>query len=485
MYSNVAIFNRDVQMQPTYEELFAQNQILIQHIKEALLENQQLKVEINELKKKVRDLEEKLNTNSSNSSKPSSQDPYRKPKRKKNSGKPQGAQFGHKGHARKMIPLDQVSMVHDLKPTNCPHCKGANFNDAIVCTDIRQVVELPDVPPQVTQYNIHTCCCGHCGKHVKADIPNEAKYGFGPRLMGLVTTLTGEFRLSKRQVTALMGKFGIKVCSGSVCKIHERASKILETPYEDIRQYTLAQEKLNGDETSWKTLSQRRWMWVGAGCDSVFFKIKTSRSSQAFQEVFGNFKGTLTTDRYKAYNAHEGKQQLCWSHADRDFQKISERGGIDEAIGEELKKCADDLFRIWNEFKGGLFSRTVLIERFEEGIIEDVKVLLKAGAMHEETHSKTKATCVDFFDKFDSLWVFLYEEGVEPTNNRAERVLRHGVILRKLSYGSQSETGQVFIERILTITGTLKERAKNTLEYLTKSFKAYIEGLPAPPILEY
>lgn len=472
-------------MLPIYEELFAQNQILIQQLKEVLLENQQLKSEINELKKKVRDLEEKLNTNSSNSSKPSSQDPYKKPKRQKPSGKSQGGQPGHKGHARKMIPLDQVSAVHDLRPTDCPNCKGTNFDDIVVSTDIRQVTELPEAPPQVTQYNVHTCRCGHCGQHVKAEIPNEAKYGFGPRLMGLVTTLTGEFRLSKRQVTALMGKFGIRVCSGSVCKIHERASKILETPYEDIRQHTLAQKKLNGDETSWKTLSQRRWMWVGVGHDSVFFKIKTSRSSQAFQEVFGNFKGTLTTDRYKAYNAHEGKQQLCWSHADRDFQKISERGGMDEAFGEELKKCADDVFQKWNEFQEGLFSREVLIEHFEKEIMEDVKVLLKAGAVHEETHSKTKATCLDFFDKFNSLWVFLYEEGVEPTNNRAERSLRHGVILRKLSYGSQSERGQIFVERILTVAGTLKERAKNTLDYLTACFRLYIKGLPAPPILEY
>jgi len=472
-------------MQPTYAELFAQNQVLIQQLKDALLENQQLRVEINELKKKVSDLEEKLNTNSSNSSKPSSQDPYRKPKKNKPSGKSRGAQPGHKGHARQMASTDQVGVIHDLKPTACPNCKSSNFDDQIVSTDVRQVVELPEAPPQITQYNIHTCRCGRCGKHVKADIPNEAQYGFGPRLMGLITSLTGEFRLSKRQVTALMAKFGVKVCSGSVCKIHERASQILAVPYEDIRQYTLNQKGLNGDETSWKTLAQRRWMWVGVSQDSVFFKIKSSRSSKAFKEVFGNFNGILTTDRYGAYNAHEGRQQLCWSHADRDFQKISERGGINESIGEELKRCADELFRAWNEFKEGLFSREELIGLFEKGIMEDVKVLLKVGAAHEETHSKTKATCLDFFNKFDSLWVFIYEEGVEPTNNKAERSLRHGVILRKLTYGSQSEKGQVFVERILTVAGTLKERAKNTLGYLTACFKSYIEGSPAPPILEY
>ncbi len=154
-----------------------------------MLENQQLKVEINELKEKVRNLEEKLNTNSSNSSKPSSQDPYRKPKRQKPSGKSQGAQPGHKGHTRELASADQVDVIHELNPTDCPNCKSSNF-DEIISTDVRQVIELPEAPPQITQYNIHTCRCGRCGKHVKAEIPNEAQYGFGPRLMGLITSLS-------------------------------------------------------------------------------------------------------------------------------------------------------------------------------------------------------------------------------------------------------------------------------------------------------
>ncbi len=344
-------------------------------------------------------------------------------------------------------------------------------------------MELPEAPPDVTQYNIHTCRCNCCGKHVKADIPNEAQYGFGPRLMGLVTSLSGEFRLSKHQVTALMGKIGIRICSGSVCKIHARASQILKEPYEEIKMHTLQQKHLNADETSWKTLSKKRWIWVGSCENSVFFEIKASRSAQAFHEVFGSFKGGLTTDRYNAYNSHEGPRQFCWSHADRDFEKIAGREGFDKWVGEQLLKCKVTVFSLWHSFKDGEITRNELISKIEAGPKEDLKTLLKAGTAHEDCQNKTKSTCSDFFHRFDKLWVFVYTENVEPTNNAAEQRLRHGVIWRKLSHGSQSEVGERFVERVMTVAMTLKLLSQNSFEYFTKCFKAFIKGGHSPPVL--
>ena len=463
-------------MIPTYEELSAQNQILAQQLKKALAEIQILKAEIKELK-------EKLNTNSSNSSKPPSQDPFRNPKKNKSSGRRQGAQKGHKGHRRQLIPIEQVQTLHDLKPDICPNCQSNSFESEIIGTEVRQVVELPEAPPDVTQYNIHTCRCNTCGKHVKADIPNEAQYGFGPRMMGLVTSLSGEFRLSKRQVTALMGKIGIQICSGSVCKIHARASQILKYPYEEIKMHTLRQKHLNADETSWKTLTKKRWIWVGSCEYCVFFEIKASRSSQAFRDVFGSFQGGLTTDRYNAYNSHEGQRQLCWSHADRDFEKIASREGFDKWVGEQLLQCKITIFSLWHSFKDGDITRSELIRKIEEGPKGELKTLLKAGAAHEDCMNKTKATCIDFFNRFDMLWVFVYSENVEPTNNAAEQRLRHGVIWRKLSYGSQSEVGERFVERVMTVAMTLKLLSQNSFEYFTKCFEALIRGGHSPPVL--
>lgn len=456
-------------MQPTYEELF-------QQLKEAL-------DEIQTLKAKIKELEDKLNTNSSNSSQPPSQDPFRKTKGKMNkTGRKQGAQPGHSGHQRTLYPADQVQTIHDLKPSVCPNCLSNAFHNETVSTEVRQTLELPNAPPEVTQYNIHTCACTCCGKHVKADIPPEARYGFGPRLMGFVTSLSGEFRLSKRQVVALVGKIGIRICSGSVCKIHARAGEILKAPYEEIKQHTMRQGELNLDETSWKTLSEKRWNWIGRGPDSMFFAITKSRSTQAFKDVFGHYKGCITTDRYGAYNSHEGQQQLCWSHGDRDFEKIAGREGIDKWIGERLLECKTAVFDLWHQFKDGQINRCDLIKQIESGLKEDMKIILKAGAAHEDCCNKTKATCADFFNRFDALWVFVYRENVEPTNNAAEQGLRHGVIWRKLCYGSQSEVGERFVERVMTVAMTLKLRAKNSFDYFTECFREYIRGRLSPPI---
>lgn len=462
-------------MQVTYDELLLLNA-------ELRVQNAQLQAQIEILQAEIRDLKEKLNTNSSNSSKPPSQDPYRASIQKKKTGKKQGAQPGHRGHPRRLYPLEQVQSVHDVRPLECSNCKSHGFDDQIVSSEIRQVVELPEIPPEVIQYNIHTCRCSSCGKHIRANIPPEAQYGFGPRLMGLVTSLGGEFRLSKRQVTALLGKIGIRICSGSVCKIHERASEILCQPYNEIREYTLRKKHLNADETSWKTLNQKKWVWIGHGDDSVFFSIKPSRSSQAFREVFGEFKGGLTTDRFGAYNSHQGVQQLCWSHADRDFEKIASRDSIDKFIGANLLECKKVVFDLWHQFKTGQIDRSILIQRIETGPKEQLKLFFKVGAAHENCQSNTRATCIDFYNRFESLWIFVYKEGVEPTNNLAERGLRGIVIKRKLCYGSQSEHGERFVERVMTVAMTLQMQAVNSFHYFTECFKCFVYKAQAPPI---
>lgn len=435
-----------------------------------------------ELEKKVKELEDKLNTNSSNSSKPPSQDPFRTSKKKTPTGKPKGGQKGHKGHQRSLIPIEEVNQVLDLKPSSCPGCQGNQFDSEIISTEVRQVVELPEMPPEVTQYNISTCKCSSCGKHVRAYIPKEALFGFGPRLMAFTTLLSGEFRLSKRNVVALMGKIGIRMSSGSVCKIQARAAAILEAPYEEIKKDTLANNELNADESPWKTFNKTKWIWIGAAKNSVFFKIHRRRSSEAFMEIFRGFNGILTTDRFGAYNPHEGKKQVCLAHADRDFEKISSRGDPDKWIGEKLKACLKEIFSLWHQFRNKEFDRLSLIQKFEEGLKEEIRLFLKLGAVGNGCCNKTQATCFDFYDRFESLWTFIYVKGVEPTNNEAERGLRHAVIWRKLSFGTQSEIGERFVERIMTVAQTLKKRAHNSFNYLTDCFRNFIYGAQAPPL---
>ena len=433
------------------------------------------------LETEVKRLREQLDTNSKNSSKPPSQDPFRSKRSSKPSGRKQGAQPGHPGHSRALVPPDQVVKMIDLFPLSCPNCAGTNLDPEAISTECRQVVELPEFKPDVTQYNIHTCRCEKCGKHVRADIPIEAERGFGPRLMGFLTMLAGEGPLSKRKVCSITGYLGVKISLGGLCNIHKLAAALLEKPFEEIKDVVLSAEDMNGDETGWFLRAKRCWVWTGASPNATFFQIDPSRSQEAFKRVFGGFENTLTTDRYGAYNLYEGAKQTCLAHILRDFTKMSERSSADGSIGRILLGELQETFGHWKRFKNSELTR-IELQKTTQQHIENIKDALSVGASAEQIGNKSQALCCDLLNRFSTLWTFLEQEGVEPTNNLAERGLRPFVIARKLSNGSQSEWGIKFSERIMTVVCTLKQRAENVFEYLTRVFYARLEKGPAPPV---
>ena len=444
-------------------------------------ENEQLCQEKNRLKIRVEELEEQLKTNSKNSSKPPSQDPYRKSRSRKKSERKQGGQPGSKGAFRKRFSKECVTEVVEINPTSCPCCKGKAFDPSPLRTEIRQVADLPDIKLSVTEYHINTCKCAQCGENAKGEVPIEAKGSFGPKVMGFLTLLSGEYGLSKRKIANLLGHLNLKISLGTICKLHHIAGEILAEAYERIKEVTLNQSCINADETSWRTKGKRKWLWIATTKGSAYYKIDGSRSGEAFSRIIGEkFKGTLTTDRYGAYNNHIGKRQLCLGHIGRDIEKIIDRKNIDSEIGKGLKETFSELFRLWNGFKSGDLTRRELIEGTEAFCKKRAWALLRLGAMGKGLRSKTRGTCKNLLKSFDGLWVYLYEEGVEPTNNLAEQDVRQGVIWRKISSGTQSEAGERFVERILTVGMTLKKQSKSVLGFLVESFQSYIRAGPMP-----
>lgn len=431
------------------------------------------------LKEEVRALQEKLNTNCSNSSKPPSQDPFKAKRKTSPSGKQRGGQPGHPGHKRRLYPEAELTTNIDIKPTMCSHCQSTQFDATPASIEVRQVVELPPIHAEVSQYNIYTCCCSRCGKHVRAEMPPEAQGGFGPRLMGFLTLLSGECHLTKRKICALAAHLGIRISLGALCKIHHLASEILEHPYEAIKKSVLQGAHVNGDETGWRTCNQRRWLWIGVGKAATFFSIDPSRSQEAFNRIFDGFQNTLTSDRYGAYNTHMGNKQTCLAHLDRDIEKVKAREGLDGGIGKILSHELTQVFTIWREIKEGGQTRKVLQERMQIHV-QNIESALKVGASADGITKKTSRFCHNILSRFESLWTFLYEEEVEPTNNRAERGLRPAVIMRKLSGGNQSEWGERFTERVFTVVCTLKQQSQNILDYFNRAFHAHIRASPIP-----
>lgn len=145
-----------------------------------------------------------------------------------------------------------------------------------------------------------------------------------------------------------------------------------------------------------------------------------------------------------------------------------------------MKECADEVFLYWRHFQDGLLSRRELKAYMEVFVIPPTKALFLLGSQGNGCSSKTRGTCTKLVMQFDYLWTFLSYEDVEPTNNLAERDLRPSVIQRKLSYGTQSDAGDAFVERILSVVVTFKKQSKNIFEYLTSCFRAHIRDAPIP-----
>lgn len=231
-----------------------------------------------------------------------------------------------------------------------------------------------------------------------------------------------------------------------------------------------------------------KWLWVNSTRDVTTFEVLAARSAEAARQVISaEAQGVITTDRYRAYNWLPGRRrQVCWAHLQRDFQAMVERGGESEEIGQALLKQSRRLFSLWHRARDGDLSRGRLAALMKS-VRRKVKKLLQAGAGCGQ--KKTRRTCANILAVECSLWTFLRVEGVEPTNNAAERALRRAVLWRRKSFGTQSAEGSRFVGRVLTAVASLRQQGRDVLEYLAGVCRATLngearEGLVPQPLLK-
>jgi transposase len=433
------------------------------------------------LEEQVADLTARLGQNSSNSSKPPSSDGpqvKRQPPRQP-SGRPRGGQPGHQLHRRPLLPAD---VTHTLKPSACGACGHKLHGD-----DPRpwrhQVLELPVLRPDVTEYQLHSLNCANCGATTCAELPAGVPRGQqGPRLQGLVALLGGVYRLSKRPISNLLADvFGIPLCTGAVCKLERQTARVLEPVVGKLRAYVRGRP-INMDETGWREGRQRAWLWVAATTFVTIFHIASSRSSAVVRHLLGpGFHWVLTSDRFSAYQfLASGQRQICWAHLRRDFQAMIDRGGQGKWIGEQLLKESDAMFRAWYRIRDGTITRRTFQRkiRFIRNWVRRWLELGKVGGC-----AKTASVCAELLHLEPALWTFTQTSGVEPTNNAAERALRHAVIWRKTSQGTDSAGGSHFVANILSVAATCRQQGRNVLEFLHTCCQARLTGQRLPSLL--
>ena len=442
------------------------------------------------LSERVRRLEEQLAKNASNSSLPPSANPLQAPKPvvKKPSGKNAGAQPGHLPTLQRRLPSERLVQVIPLVPATgrrcgrqLPHEAGPDDPEP----SWHQVAELPPLAAHVTEYQGHARTCPACQTVTHAAIPAElCRHSFGPRLAATLAYLVGCHRVSRRGVEEIaQAVFDVPLSLGSICHLEEQMSQALAPAHAEAVDAVRAAKVKHADETSWSQAGKRRWLWLAATATVAAFVVHARRSLAGLQALLGEvIAGIVVSDRWSVYEVlPDGRRQLCWAHLIRDFRALAERTGTSRRIGENLLALSAVLFEYWPKVRDGTASREWFQREVLSAIRPDVASSLCRGL--RSRCAATRGTCRELLAWESSLWTFAFVEGVEPTNNHAERVLRGAVLWRKGSFGSSSEGGCRFVERILTVVQTLRLQSRPVLTYLYEALCAHREGLPTPKLL--
>lgn len=444
---------------------------------------------IQTLEQRIVELERRLGQNSSNSSIPPSANPPSAPPPvvKKPSTRTSGAQPGHPGHSRQRLPKERVNHVIALIPSHCEHCH-APLPQQSATTDPEpswhQVAELPRVLAVVTEFQGHARTCPCCSHVTRESIPAEIRgVSFGPRLAAALSYLSGCQHVSTRGLEEVIQTvLGVPISLGSVLALQQQMSQALIQPHQQLGQEVRAAAAKNVDETGWKQGKAKRWLWVAVAATAVYFLIHLRRSADALKTLLGEeVPGIITSDRWSAYHCVPlERRQLCWAHIKRDFQAMVDAGGEAAKIGENLLVMTGVLFESWYKVRDGTRKRRWLQRRIEELIRPEVQAMLRQGSRC--SHAPSAGTCAAILGLEEALWTFAYHEGVEPTNNAAERALRPAVLKRKKSFGNHSAAGCEYVARLLSVVQTLRRRSAAVLDYLTQALEAHRHGLPAPEL---
>jgi transposase len=462
-----------------------------------------------ELEQRVRELEARLGQDSSNSSKPPSSDPPSAPARapKAPTGRKPGGQPGHPGHARTRLPVERVKHFVNHVPGSCGRCHAPlPFEPRPHDPEPtwHQVAELPPVAAEVTEHRGHYRTCPCCGEVTHEPVPAGVRsHGFGPRLAALMSYLSGRCHDGRRLVEEFVEDvLGVPLSLGTVSAYEAEAAAALAPAHAQAAAAVAAAPNRNVDETGWGRDRQgvepggrgkARWLWVAASRAAAVFSVQPGRGREGLESVLGadpgGGPGVVTSDRLAAYAGLPLElRQVCWAHLRRDFTKWSQPGGHTAhamAVGAVGRDAAGEVLGLWRDFRQGEVGRAAMEEGMARLRRRVQETLRRGAALTDPRDAGAAAFCRNLLAIEPALWTFARPDvaEVEPTNNHAERCLRPAVLWRKNSFGSHSDAGCHFVERLLTAVTTLRLQGRSVLEFLHRAILAHRTGAPAPSLL--
>lgn len=436
------------------------------------------------LEKENAELRARLGKNSSNSHKPPSTDSPYKPKPGVKRGlRKVGGQPGHKGTTRAWLPPEKVDEHKVVRASGCtcgaPLVGVPAAKEGAWC---RQVVEIPAIQPRVTEFRFEYVRCACCGRLNAPAVPAEAATCTGPNLTALAATLVGEYHLSRDAAASLLGSvLNMPICAATVQSCCEQVSAGLQKATAEVDASLPSAAVVHMDETSWKVVKSLRWLWIAVSDQVTSFAIHARRGRQQLAVWFPSvFHGIVNCDRWRPYERF-GRRQLCWSHLERDLQAIIDAVGAGGPSATAALAGADTMFAAWGRFKDGFASRTEL-QRDTQTFRQQFMAFCVKGA-GQKRDRRWGALGRDLLRQWHAVFLFLDVEGVEPTNNTAERGLRSGVIWRRTTQGTRTEAGTTFVQRIMTAHANCKRQGRSVLEFLSETLMADREGLTPPSLM--
>jgi transposase len=447
-------------------------------------------VEANQrLEARVAELERRLSRSSRNSSLPPSQDPPSAPPRPRRpgSGRTPGGQPGHEGKHRRLLPPEQVDEIVEHWPERCHACAHVFAERELVDAAEpwrRQVAELPAIAVRVSEHRLHGVCCPECATATRAELPRELpRSAFGPRLQAAVVTLAVRHRVSRRDTTELARElFGVELATGSVDAIVQRTGAALAAPHTRLEQQIKSAPVVNIDETGWKTAGGNRTLWAALTARTAVFRIAAGRHAFEARTLLGErFTGIVCSDRWRGYDYLDPtRRQLCWAHLLRDLTAHSEGMAEQKKFGDQGLRIARELFAAWASYQAD--ADRARLQAQTAPLQQELRQLLEHAARKSSRTKYHRQFAKNLLNRWPALWTFTHTDGVEPTNNHAERGLRGAVIYRKLSLGSQSDQGERTIERLLSASITCRLQKRALFAYLTDVLTASIGGDPIPAL---
>jgi transposase len=399
-----------------------------------------------------------------------------------------GGQSGHRGAGRALRPEDQIDEIVDHYPEACGGC-GRRFDSWQRRPAARfgrhQVAELPPISVIWTEHRTHQLRCGQCRARTSARLPDQVGgCAFGPSLQAAIVTLTARHRVSRRGIGELARDlFGITVSTGAIDAICQRASDALAGPHCQLQDWVLDQGAVHVDETGWRTRGQGRALWTATTPEATFLQIAEHCNREQFNALVGtDYPGIVISDRWNGFEHRDPHQrQVCWSHIDRDFRRHSEGLAEQKTFGEQGLELSRRVFAAWRAFKHDHHDRDQLATEIAP-IQTELRRLLDQASPKRRRNRWHRRFANNLLKVWPALWTFVTVPGVEPTNNPAERALRAPVIHRKVSLGTQSETGERFAERALSAAATCRLQSRSLFTYLSELLIAHSRGDPFPAL---